>query len=148
MILAALIMGTFVTLEGENIVKSMGLIEEETILVFVIPVPENAARIRSVVSPDRVIWEGEAGFALVGDRVITSSLDSAGEVIKGAGWIDRPIQIVTLAANPDEEREGGTADPASREARRERLLGLVSKPTLSRGEQVFVLAAMNGGIEI
>ena len=75
--MAALIMGTFVTLEGENIVKSMGLIEEETILVFVIPVPENAARIRSVVSPDRVIWEGEAGFALVGDRVITSSLDSA-----------------------------------------------------------------------
>jgi len=146
--LAALILGTFVALEGEDIGKSMGLVEEDTVLVFVIPIPENATRVRSVVSQDRVIWEGDAGFALVGDRVITSSLDSAGEVIKAAGWIDRPIQIVTLAATPDEEAEGDAGNPATREARRERLLGLVNKPTLSRGEQMFVLAAMNDGIEI
>jgi hypothetical protein len=141
-------MGTFVALEGENIGKNMGLVEEDPVLVFVIPAPENAARVRSVVSPERVLWEGEAGFALVGDRVIASGFDSAGEVIKGAGWIGRPIQIVTLDADPDEKAEGDAGDPASRESRRARLLELVHKPTLSRGEQMFVLSAMNDGIEI
>jgi hypothetical protein len=95
-----------------------------------------------------VIWEGDAGFALVGDRIIASSFDSAGEMIKRAGWTDRAIQIVTLAVSPDADAEGEAGDPASREARRARLLKLVHKPTLSRGEQMFVLSAMNDGIEI
>ncbi len=150
MILAALIMGTFVALEGENIGKRMGLVEEDPVLVFVIPHPENAARIRSVVPKERVLWEGDAGFALVGDRVITTSFEAAGKVIQGAGWIDRPIQIVTLTVDPDEKSdvEAGAGDPASREAHRKRLRELVHKPTLSRGEQMFVLSAMNDGIEI
>ena len=150
MILAALIMGTFVALEGEQIGKRMGIVEEDPILVFVVPRPESAARIRSVVSPERILWEGDAGFALVGDRVITTSFDQAGEVIMGAGWIDRPIQIVTLDADPDaeEDAEAGGEGKASPEARRKRLLELVHKPTLSRGEQMFVLSAMNDGIEI
>ena len=144
-----LIMGTFVALEGENIGKQMGLVEEDTVLVFVIPQPQNAARIRSVVSAERVLWESDAGFALVGDRVITTSYEQAGEVIMGAGWIDRPIQIVTLDADlDDEDGAGDSADPISRESRRQQLLDLVYKPTLSRGEQMFVLSAMNDGIEI
>lgn len=141
-------MGTFVALEGEQIGKKMGIVEEDPILVFVIPQPQNAARIRSVVSSERVLWEGDAGFALVGDRVVTTSYDQAGEVIMGAGWIDRPIQIVTLDADLDEEDEAKAGGQASPEARRERLLELVNKPTLSRGEQMFVLSAMNDGIEI
>ena len=150
LLFAALIMGTFLALEGEQLGKKMGLVEEDPILVFVIPQPGNAARIRSVVSADRVLWEGDAGFALVGDRVITTSYEEAGEVIKGAGWIDRPIQIVTLDADPDEEAnaEDGGPGQASPEARRKRLLELVNKPTLSRGDQMFVLSAMNDGIEI
>ena len=148
LLFAALIMGTFVALEGEQIGKTMGLVEEDPVLVFVVPQPQNAARIRTVVSSDRIVWEGEAGFAVVGDRVITTSYDQAGEVIMGAGWIDRPIRIVTLDADPDavEESEGG--EKASPEARRQRLRDLVNKPTLSRGEQMFVLSAMNDGIEL
>ena len=46
-------MGTFVALEGENIGKEMGLIEGDAVLVFVVPLPENAQRIRAAVSPDR-----------------------------------------------------------------------------------------------
>jgi hypothetical protein len=38
--------------------------------------------------------------------------------------------------------------PASREERRKRLLELVHKPMLSRVEQMFILQAMNDGIEI
>ncbi len=147
---AALIMGTFVALEGENIGKELGLVDGDPVLVFVIPSPQNAERVRSAVSKDRILWEGEAGFAVVGDRVITSSYEDAGQVIKGAGWVDRPIQIVTLEANAeeDDDGEGGSDHPMSDEARRERLLSLVNQPTLSRGEQMFVLSAMNDGIEL
>ena len=142
-------MGTFVALEGERIGKEMGLIEGDPVLVFVVPQPENKQRIRTAVSKERVVWEGEAGFALVGDRVVTSSFEQAGEGIKGAGWLDRPIRIVTLQADPEEEgAESEAGSPASREARRKRLLELVNQPTLSRGEQIFVLQAMNDGIEI
>jgi hypothetical protein len=149
LLFAALIMGTFVALEGERIGKEMGLIEGDPVLVFVVPQPENKQRIRTAVSEERVVWEGEAGFALVGERVVTSSFEQAGEVIKGAGWLDRPIRIVTLQADPEEEgAESDAGSPASREARRKRLLELVNQPTLSRGEQMFVLQAMNDGIEI
>lgn len=142
-------MGTFVALEGENLGKQMGLIEGDPVLVFVVPQPENTRRIRAAVSNERVLWEGDAGFALVGERVITSSYEAAGDVIKGAGWLDRPIQIVTLDADPEEEAvESDEARPASREERRKRLQELVHQPTLSRGEQMFVLQAMNDGIEI
>lgn len=142
-------MGTFVALEGEKIGKEVGLIEGDPVLVFVVPQPESKQRIRKAVSQDRVVWEGEAGFALVGERVVTSSFEQAGEVIKGAGWLDRPIRIVTLQADPEEEgAESEAGSPASREARRKRLLELVNQPTLSRGEQMFVLAAMNDGIEL
>lgn len=142
-------MGTFVALEGENIAKDMGIVEGDSVLVFVIPLPDNASQIRSAVSSDRVVWEGEAGFALVGERVVTPSLDQAGDVIKAAGWIDRPIQVVTLEADMDEDQsEPDPSDPASREARLERLRELVHKPMLTRVEQIFVLKAMNDGIEI
>ena len=148
LLFSALIMGTFVALEGENIGKEMGLIEGDPVLVFVVPLPENTQRIRAAVSQERVVWEGDAGFALVGERVVTESFEQAGEVIKGAGWLDRPIRIVTLQADPGEESEPEAGSPASREARRKRLLELVNQPTLSRAEQMFVLQAMNDGIEI
>lgn len=145
---AVLIMGTFVVLEGEKIGKEMGFIEGDPVLVFVVPQPESTRRIRAAVSKERVVWEGEAGFALVGERVITSSLEAAGEVIKGAGWLDRPIRIVTLQADPEQGSGLDTGTPASREARRKRLLELVHQPKLSRVEQIFVLQAMSDGIEI
>lgn len=145
---AALIMGTFVALEGEKIAKEMGLVEGAPVLVFVVPLPENARRIRAAVSEERVVWEGEAGFALVGERIITSSFETAGEVIKAAGWVDRPIRIVTLQADPEENSESDAGSPASREARRKRLVELLHQPTLSRVEQRFVLQAMHDGIEI
>lgn len=148
LLLAVLIMGTFVALEGENVAKEMGLVDGDPVLVFVVPLPKSARQIRAAVPKDRVVWEGEAGFALAGERVVTPSLDQAGDVIKGAGWIDRPIQIVTLDADPGDAAERDLSDPASREARRERLRELVHKPTLNHGEQMFILQAMSEGIEI
>ena len=145
---AALIVGSFVALEGENIGKQMGLIEGDAVLVFVVPLPEGSRRIRAAVPKERVVWEGEAGFALVGERVVASSFEQAGEVIKGAGWLDRPIRIVTLQADPEENSTSDPGSPASREARRKRLRELVHQPTLNHAEQMFILQAMNEGIEI
>jgi hypothetical protein len=149
-LLAALIMGTFVTLEGGHIAEEMGLVEGDVVLVFVVPLPENEQRIRSAVAPDRVVWQGEQGLALVGGRVVTPSLDQAGDVIERAGWVDRPVQVVTLEADMGEASadEGDRGSPASREERLARLRELVHKPMLSRGEQMFVLQAMNDGLQI
>jgi hypothetical protein len=147
-LLAALIMATFVALEGENLGKELGIVEEDAVLVFVVPLPENARRIRAAVSKDRVVWEGEAGFALDGERVVTPSYDQAGDVIMAAGWTDRPIKIISLEVDPSEESDGDSESPASRAERADRLRSLVKKPTLSRGEQMFILKAMNDGIEI
>jgi len=143
-------MGIFVAFEGETLVQRLGFVEGDPVLVFVVPRAESAQRIRAAVSPGRIVWESEAGFALVGERVITASLESAGEIIKGAGWLDRPIKIVTLESDPETEldTDAEQASPASRETRLARLRGLVNQPTLSRVEQMFVLQAMNDGIEI
>jgi len=147
-LIAALIMATFVVLEGKTISQELGFSEGDPVLVFVVPLPENARMIRAAVSEERIVWEGEAGFALASERVVASSFDSAGEVIKGAGWVHRPIQIITLDVKLDDEDGGDPSDPKSREGRLARLRQLVHQPTLSYGEQMFVLQAMSDGIEL
>lgn len=148
LLLAILVASSFAVLEGETFAKQLGWLEEDPILVFVVPLAESALRIRAAVAPEAVVWEGEAGFALASGRVVASSLERAGEIIKGAGWVDREIQIVSLDADPNERATAGSSDPASSEATRERLAALVNKPTLSRGEQVLVLQAMMDGVEL
>lgn len=148
LLLAVLVMGTFVVLEGKTRGKQMGWVDGDPILVFVVPRAESAHRIRAAVPAESVVWEGEAGFALASERVVASSLERAGEIIKGAGWVDREIRIVTLEADPSEKAAPDPSDPATHEARHNHLLALVSKPTLSRGEQMFVLQAMIDGSEL
>ena len=143
----ALVLGTVVAFEGQGLAKRFGLVEKDPVLVFVIPGVENARRLRAAIAPERIVWQGADGLALAGGRVLALDLDAAGDVIEIAGWVDRPIQIVRLEdpqREEDTELEGG----ASREERLARLRSLVNKPTLSRGEQMFALAAMNDGLEI
>jgi len=149
--LAALVMITAVTFEGENLAKQFGVVEEDPVMVFVIPDLNNARTVRAAIQPERIALQSKQGLALIGGRVIALNLDDAGDVIEQAGWVERPIQIVRLEdPNTDEAtgEDGEPVDPADRAARQERLRSLVSKPTLTRGEQMFVLSAMNDGIEI
>lgn len=148
LLLTVLVAGSFAVLEGKSFARQLGWFEEDPILVFVVPLAESALRVRAAVAPESVVWEGEAGFALASGRVVAASLDRAGEIIKGAGWVEREIEIVTLAADPADPSTAESSDPASREAMRERLGTLVNKPTLTRGEQVFVLRAMMDGVEL
>ena len=142
-ILVVLMIAAF---EGGRLRQEFGLSEKDPVLVFVIPNLDNARRVRAAIVPERIAWKGEEGLALVGGQVVALSLEDAGEVIEGAGWVDRPIQIVRLE-NPGPEA-ADEAEAGSHEARLARLQALVHKPTLTRGEQMFVLSAMNDGLEI
>ena len=66
-------------------------------------------------------------------------------MIESAEWVDRPIRIVRL--DPREQR-GDTPEAGSDEARLAKLRSLVNKPMLTGAEQMFVLMAMNDGLEI
>ncbi|HKK51440.1 MAG TPA: hypothetical protein VKA74_07625 [Myxococcota bacterium] len=124
----------------------------DAVLVFVIPDPASARRVRGAIPGDRILWQGAIGLALQGGRVIASTLDDAGDVIEQAGWVARPIRIVRLEARSDAGgdlgRGGDHGGGLDREARLARLRELVHAPRLTRAEQVFVLRAMNDGIEL
>ncbi len=140
-----LVAGVVLAFEGPGLGKQLGLIEKDEVLVFVIPDLENARRVRRAISKERIVWEGSAGIALLGGRVVALDLDSAAEVIESAEWVDRPIRIVRL--DPREQR-GDTPEAGSDEARLAKLRSLVNKPMLTGAEQMFVLMAMNDGLEI
>jgi hypothetical protein len=147
MVFSLLVLSTVLAFEGAGLAKRFGLApEQEPVLVFVIEDLESARRVRAAIRQDRILWQGELGLALVGGRVIASSLDDAADVIEEAGWVESPVQIVKLAERSRSEESPG--DVSSSGERLARLRQLVNKPSLSRVEQVFVLQAMNDGLEI
>lgn len=144
---AGLVLFAVVSLEGKDLAQEIGLIEEdEPVLVFTIPHPERFAGIKRAVVPDRIVRESDLGFALEGGRVYVQDFAAAGPLIKDSGWLDQPIQIVSLGVDEEEGAEEGGPHPLSDDERLARLRSLVKKKTLTRGEQMFVLAAMNDGI--
>ena len=147
---AGLIVLSVAYFEGPDVAASMGWVEStEPVLVFEIPQPGALARVRGAISDDRILWEGEAGFALERARIYVRDLKDAGPMIARAGWVDRPIQIVGLGMESEPgASEGESGSGWTPERRAQRLRELIHKPTLTRAEQVFVLQAMNDGFEI
>jgi len=152
LVFLGLVLLTFAAFEGTLLGQDLGVAHSEPVMVFVIPNLDDARRVRSAIRPERIKWQGKQGLALTGGRVVALDLGNAGVVINEAGWVDRPIQIVRLdhpesmAGDPGQDTT--QAGAGSREARLIRLRSLVGQPTLSRSEQLFVLTAMNDGIEI
>lgn len=147
---AGLVLFSFMALEGKDVAQTLGLVEEdEPVLVFEIPHPERLAMVRQAISDERVLEEQDGGFSVHGGRVYVQDVGRAGDFIERGGWIDQPVQIVGLGMDSEEgggdERARSAMTPEERQAR---LYELVKKPSLSRGEQMFVLQAMNDGIEI
>ena len=62
--------------------------------------------------------------------------------------MDQPVEIVGRGMEGEDERGDGAESALTPDERRARLHSLVKKPTLTRGEQMFVLKAMNDGLEI
>jgi len=148
---AGLVVLTVFALEGRTVGQSVGLLEaeEDPVLVFMIPDSENFARVRAAIDDKRVLWEGDGGYALVGARVYVKDLKQAGGLITIGGWVDKEVQIVGLGMDSKSAGSGEELEPGrTREERMILLRKLVHKPSLTRVEQVFVLQAMNDGLEI
>lgn len=146
---AGLVIFSFMALEGKDVAQELGLVEEdEPVLVFEIPHPEHLANVRRAIADERVLEEQDGGFSVRGARVYVQDVGRAGDFIERGGWVDQPVQIVGLGMESEDEGDGGAKPAMTPEERRARLYELVKKPTLSRGEQMFVLQAMNDGIEI
>ena len=62
--------------------------------MLVIGSEANVAIMRGAIEPDRIVVSAAGGFALDSGRIISASLEDAGESLSAAGWIDRPIEIV------------------------------------------------------
>ena len=145
---AGLVLFAVLSLEGKDIGQSLGVFEEDPVLVFTIPHPQHFERVRKAIADDRVVQETETGFSLSGGRVYVMDVGDAGGLIKTSGWIDQPIQIVSLGMDDGDPSDEPPAPKMTREERLAKLHSLVKKPTLTRGEQYFVLACMNDGISI
>ena len=147
---AGLVFLSIFALEGKTIGQSMGLIgaEDDPVLVFMIPNPDSLASVRAAIDDERVLWEGDEGFALVGARVYVKDLTEAGGLIAIGGWVEKPVQIVGLGMDSGTGDDDSPTPAMSREQRMIQLRKLVNKPSLTRVEQVFVLSAMNDGLEI
>ena len=155
MLFAAFVLITVVAFQAKDVGSSIGLLEEQEqpVLVFTIPERSRLARVRAVIADDRILWEGDEGFALVNARIYVRDLRQAGELIQTGDWVDRPVQIVSLGmdsgeADASETVAGQGGAGLSPEQRLARIRQLVNKPSLTRAEQVFVLQAMNDGLEI
>ncbi|MCP4906612.1 MAG: hypothetical protein GY910_16680 [bacterium] len=104
---------------------------------------------RAAIDDDRVVWESGEGFALLGGRAYVKDLKEVGGLIGTGGWADRPVQIVGLGMDERGAEEGeGPMLGLGQEERMVQLRRLVNNPLLNRAEQVFVLTAMNEGLEI
>jgi len=146
---AGLVLFSFMALEGKDVAQSLGLVEEdEPVLIFTIPQPIHLAGVRRAIGNDRVLHEEGSGFVTAGMRVYVADVSQAGGLISKAGWVDQPIQIVSLGMEDENAAETAGPPQLSDAERLTRLRSLVHKPTLTRGEQMFVLKAMNDGIEI
>jgi hypothetical protein len=152
-VFAALVMACVLTFEGREIGASMGLVEAEPepVLVFTIPAAGAIERIRKAIPDDRILIDEGSSFALHKGRIYVQQVALAGPLINRSGWVDRPIQIVSLGMDEGEGEAGASGEGGSKmspEQRMARMRQLVNKKSLTRGEQMFVLQAMNDGIEI
>jgi hypothetical protein len=122
--------------------------ESERVLVFLVGSRVGVDRVRKAVDPARIVADGPDALALVEGRIVAVDSAAVSAPFTAAGWIDREIELIHVERREPGYRQsqvasaGGEVDPA----RMARLRDLVDQPTLSAGEQLFVLQAMNDGV--
>ena len=149
--LAVLLLGFYGTLENPLDDLSLGSVqsllpEEEPIEVFLVGSPAGVERMRRVVDPDQIVARTPGAIALKGGRLFAARQGAVGASLSAAGWSDRTLEILVVTArdNPGPMPQGPTADGSSE--RMARLSKLMKQKSLSAGEQLFVLQAMNDGV--
>ena len=121
----------------------------DKVLVFLVEENAGVDRVRRAVDPSRIVWSTPDAVALKEGRIVAAGHASVGDVITKAGWIDLEIEIFTVAERdmPSSGAGKGELSPDVDSERMARLRELITKPTLSNGEQILVLKAMNDGVE-
>jgi hypothetical protein len=118
------------------------------VLVFLVGSRAGVDRVRKAVDPARIVADGPDALALVEGRIVAVDSAAVSVPFTAAGWIDREIELLRVEPREPGYRQsqvasaGGEVDPA----RMARLRDLIHQPTLSAGEQLFVLQAMNDGV--
>ena len=122
--------------------------EQSRVLVFLVGGPAGVDHVRKAVSPDRIVYATADAIALREGRIVASNAAAVSEPMNEAGWRDRPIEMFHVQrADPLRRRSTGGEGAADVDPdRMAKLRSLVNKPTLTYGEQIFVLQAMNDGI--
>ena len=123
--------------------------EKQRVLVFLVGDPKGVERVRAAVHRDRIVAATPYAIALAEGRIVAVDADSASAPIMQAGWLDREIELFHVE-KADPLARGRRATSAGEEVDPERmakLRSLIHKPTLTAGEQLFVLQAMSDGLE-
>lgn len=137
--------GLFITLERPAWVPVLGQ-EEEPILVFLVGDTAGVDAVKRAIDPSRIVAETDDAFALVEGRMIAAGPEAVSEPLTAAGWIDRKVELLPLPKRRDTVAAASRGGGSSDDPRFERLMDLMNKPTLSHGEALFVMTAMNDGL--
>jgi hypothetical protein len=150
------ILGAFVVLVGAVFLGFEGRallpfadVSQDRVLVFLVGNREGVDRVRTAVDPARVVAATEDAIALREGRIVAVNVAAVSDPYTAAGWLEREIEIfhVERAAPKRPGRSGGGEGTEVDPERMAKPAALVQKPTLSAGEQMFVLQTMNDGIE-
>jgi hypothetical protein len=119
----------------------------DRVLVFIVGTPEGVDRVRKAVAPERVVAATSDAFALAEGRIVAANVEAVAGPYTEAGWTDRELEFFVIEKNdrPVRGRQLAADAMGMDEERLARLQELLHQKTLSYGEQIFVLQAMNDG---
>jgi hypothetical protein len=131
--------------------------QAEPVLVVLVGDKRNLQLVRAAISDERIVAETEGGFALVEERVVAANAEAAAGALTLAGWIDREIDLVAVPMDGgrrwmrerNKQKKGAAGSAGGAGAAEEdpekaaRVAELMSKPTLTSGEAMFVLQHMD-----
>jgi hypothetical protein len=145
--LAVLVFATYIGFEQPDWIPGVEK-ESERVLVFLVGSRAGVDRVRKAVDPGRIVADGPDALALVEGRIVAVDSAAVSAPFTAAGWIDREIELLHLERREPGYRQSQVASARGEvdRARMARLRDLVNQPTLSAGEQLFVLQAMNDGV--
>ncbi|MDH4017218.1 MAG: hypothetical protein OEV20_07765, partial [Actinomycetota bacterium] len=95
--------GLILTLEGPKFIPAMASFvpgsasDGNKVLVFLVGDTHGVDQVRSAVDPSRIVWSTPEAVVLKEGRIVASGQHAVGGPLKEAGWIDREIEIFTVA---------------------------------------------------
>ncbi|MFT5441873.1 MAG: hypothetical protein ACI8W3_000915 [Myxococcota bacterium] len=122
----------------------------EPVLVVVVGNRVLVQSVRRAISPDRIAADGVDAFALVDRRVIAANAEAASDPINQLGWIDDPIEMVSVVTDGgrrwEENRRQNAGDRGMSEEQRQQaaqIANLMNKPSLNAAQANMVLQHMD-----